>query len=124
MQRQPIEEEEEELLQAKEASKQSAAASSNLETNIQSLRTGGAPLPKLVRSFFEPRFGHDFSEVRIHADERAADSTRAINAKAFTVGRNIVFGKGQYSPETAMGKRLLAHELTHVVQQRMKLLLL
>ena len=67
---------------------------------------------------FEPRFGYDFSQVRIHTDARAAESARAVNARAYTVGREVVFGAGQYSPGTAAGQRLLAHELTHIVQQR------
>ncbi len=65
----------------------------------------------------EPRFGHDFSQVRIHTDERAAETARAVNALAYTVGRDVVFGAGQYAPQTDEGRRLLAHELTHVVQQ-------
>lgn len=65
----------------------------------------------------ESRFGHDFSQVRVHADSRASDSARAINASAYTVGRDLVFQAGRYRPETEAGKRLLAHELTHVVQQ-------
>jgi hypothetical protein len=64
-----------------------------------------------------PRGGYDFSHVRVHTDARAAESARAVNALAYTVDRDIVFGAGQYAPETAQGKRLLAHELTHVVQQ-------
>jgi outer membrane protein OmpA-like peptidoglycan-associated protein len=66
----------------------------------------------------EPRFGHDFSNVRVHADEKAAESARAINASAYAVGQNIVFGALQYSPDKANGAKVLAHELTHVVQQR------
>ena len=65
----------------------------------------------------EPRFGHDFSQVRVHTDARAAESARAVNALAYTVGRDVVFGTGQYMPGTMEGKRLMAHELTHVVQQ-------
>jgi hypothetical protein len=65
----------------------------------------------------EPRFGHDFSRVRVHADARAADSARAVNALAYTVGRDVVFGGGQYVPQSAAGLRLIAHELVHVVQQ-------
>ncbi|MDT5267907.1 MAG: hypothetical protein QOH49_93 [Acidobacteriota bacterium] len=78
---------------------------------------GGAPLPDAVRSFFEPRFGFDFSRIRIHTGAEAAGGARAISARAYTVGRDIVFGAGEYAPSTAEGKRLLAHELTHVVQQ-------
>lgn len=65
----------------------------------------------------EPRFGHDFSEVRVHADARAAESARAVNALAYTVGRDVVFDTDRYAPATAGGRMLLAHELTHVVQQ-------
>lgn len=77
----------------------------------------GRPLDGTTRSFMEPRFGHDFSSVRIHADERAAESARSVNALAYTVGRDIVFGAGQYVPNLPAGQKLLAHELTHVVQQ-------
>jgi hypothetical protein len=66
----------------------------------------------------ESRFGHDFSRVRIHADSRAAESARAVDALAFTVGNNIVFGAGEFAPSHPAGQRLLAHELTHVVQQQ------
>ena len=65
----------------------------------------------------EPRFGHDFGQVRIHSDRRAAESAAAVDARAFTVGHKIVMGAGEYAPGTAEGQRLLAHELTHVVQQ-------
>ena len=82
------------------------------------LRSPGRPLEPAVRTYFEPRFGQDFSDVRVHSDRSAAEAARAVDARAFTVGRNVVFGKGQYAPDTPGGKRLLAHELTHVVQQR------
>ena len=65
----------------------------------------------------EPRFGSDLSQVRVHADARAADSARSVNALAYTVGRDIVFGAGQYAPQTSTGQKLLAHELTHFIQQ-------
>lgn len=81
------------------------------------LNTPGQPLDAGARAFMEPRFGHDFSGVRVHTDARAAESARSVNALAYTVGRNVVFGTGQYAPETDAGKKLLAHELTHVVQQ-------
>ena len=81
------------------------------------LRSPGQPLDTAAREFFEPRFGHDFSRVRVHTDARAADTAKSINAKAFTVGRDIAFGAGQYAPKSHEGQRLLAHELTHVVQQ-------
>ena len=77
----------------------------------------GVPLPHETRDFFEPRFGYDFSNVKIHTDAVAAKSARSINALAYTSGNNIVFNQNQYSPETDSGKKLLAHELTHVVQQ-------
>lgn len=81
------------------------------------LRSPGQPLDGTVRDFMEPRFGHDFSQVRVHTDGPAAESARAVNALAFTVGRNVVFGAGQYAPGAARGRELLAHELAHVVQQ-------
>jgi hypothetical protein len=81
------------------------------------LNSLGQPLDKTTRAFFETRFGHDFSHVRVHMNSKAAEAARAIQASAFTFGRNIIFGTGRYEPETSIGKRLLAHELTHVVQQ-------
>jgi len=81
------------------------------------LRAPGQPLDAATRAFMEPRFGHDFSGVRVHADLRAAESAQAVNALAYTVGRDVVFGAGQYAPTTNAGRRLMAHELTHVVQQ-------
>ncbi len=82
------------------------------------LRSPGQPLDAATRAFMKPRFGHDFSQVQVHTDARAAESARAINAQAYTLGRNVVFGKGQYAPQTSEGRKLLAHELTHVIQQR------
>lgn len=82
------------------------------------LRSPGVPLPSSVRSDFESRFSHDFSRVRIHADGIAARSARQAGALAYTVGRHIAFGDGQYSPNSARGRDTLAHELAHVVQQR------
>jgi hypothetical protein len=81
------------------------------------LNSSGQALDAGARAFMEPRFGHDFSGVRVHTDARAAESARSVNALAYTVGRNVVFGTGQYAPGTGEGRRLLAHELTHVVQQ-------
>jgi LysM repeat protein len=81
------------------------------------LRSPGRPLDVATRAFMEPRFGHDFSQVRIHADAKAAESARAVNALAYTVGRDVVFGAARYEPGTEAGRRLLAHELAHVVQQ-------
>ena len=81
------------------------------------LRSPGKPLDAGSRNFFEARFAHDFSQVRVHHGATAEQSASAIGAHAYTVGRHIVFGRGQYAPATASGQRLLAHELTHVVQQ-------
>jgi hypothetical protein len=83
----------------------------------QALRSPGQPLDRETRAWLEPRFGHDFGAVRLHTDATAAASARAVNAHAFTVGRDIVFASGQHAPRTSAGARLLAHELTHVVQQ-------
>lgn len=81
------------------------------------LRSPGQPLDAATRTFMESRFGYDFSGVRVHVDARAAESARAVSALAYTVGQDVVFGAEQYAPRTAKGKRLLAHELTHVLQQ-------
>ena len=82
------------------------------------LRSPGQPLDARTRAYMEPRFGHDFSQVRVHTGGRAAESAMAVNARAYTAGQNIVFGANEYSPQSNAGKRLLAHELTHTVQQR------
>src|SRR5207245_8354207 len=75
------------------------------------LSSSGQPLDAGTRAFMEPRFGHDFSRVRVHTDARAAESARAVNALAYTVGRDVVFGSGQYEPGTSEGRRWMAHEL-------------
>ncbi|MBL4661774.1 MAG: DUF4157 domain-containing protein [Alcanivoracaceae bacterium] len=87
-----------------------------INSSIQSLQGGGQPLSKSERNFFEPRFGADFSDVRLHTDGHAASTAQSISARAFTHGNNVVFG-AEYSTGSVEGKRLLAHELTHVVQQ-------
>jgi len=81
------------------------------------LRSPCQPLDAATRAAMEARFGHDFSRVRVHTDTRAADSARAVNALAYTVGEDVVFGRGQYRPSSADGQRLIAHELTHTIQQ-------
>jgi hypothetical protein len=81
------------------------------------LRSPGQLLDAATRAFMEPRFGHDFSGVRVHTDAKAGESARAVTALAYTVGQNVVFGAGQYAPQSWAGKRLMAHELTHVAQQ-------
>jgi Domain of unknown function (DUF4157) len=80
------------------------------------LRSPGRPLDAETRAFMEPRFGHDFSHVRVHTDAKAAASALAVNALAYTVGRDVVFGSGQYAPATGVGQSLLAHELAHIIQ--------
>ena len=81
------------------------------------LRSPGRPLDDSTRSFMESRFGHDFSRVKVHAGEKAASSARDVDAMAYTVGQNIVFGAGQYMPRTVAGQHLIAHELVHTLQQ-------
>ncbi len=116
LRRQP-EKEEEETLQSKEVFGSTPQVAPELESSIYSLKGGGHPLPESTRAFMEPRFGHDFSQVRVHTDTKAAEAARVVNARAFTVGQDIIFGAGQYQPWTDSGKRLLAHELTHLGQQ-------
>ncbi len=88
-----------------------------VSSNIQSLKSGGVQISKPNLSFFKSRFGYNFNTVRVHSNPEAASAARAINARAFTTGRDIFFGSDQYHPETGEGKRLLAHELTHIIQQ-------
>jgi hypothetical protein len=97
---------------------------SNLEgpeevaNEISNLRSGGGlPLDTSTKEFMEYRFGHDFSNVKIHTDERATRTAASVNALAYTAGNDIVFGRGEYKPSTVEGRRKLAHELTHVIQQ-------
>lgn len=84
----------------------------------EALQSRGQPLEPATRAFMEARFGHDFSRIRVHTDAPAAAAAQAANARAYTVGRDVVFAAGEYRPDTAAGQRLLAHELTHVLQQR------
>jgi hypothetical protein len=98
----------------KETSDATNAAGGDVE---DVLRSPGRLLDTATRNFMEPCFGHDFRNVRIHTDDKAAQSAQALSAHAYTVGQNIVFGAGRHSPDTDQGRRLLAHELTHVVQQ-------
>jgi hypothetical protein len=113
----PLPEEEPKVVQTKGATGSSATLSPAFEPGLNSIRGGGLPLPESARAFFEPRFGRDFGHVRLHTDNQAAVTAASVNARAFTLGRNIVFGAGQYAPESVAGRTLLAHELTHVVQQ-------
>ena len=111
-------EEEEKKLARKEENSEEVTVNSELEGYVDNLSNGGKSLPGDVRSFFEPRMGYDLSNVKVHTDAVAAKSASSINALAYTSGNNIVFNQGQYSPDTDSGKRLLGHELTHVVQQQ------
>ena len=123
--------EEEEKIQAKPLASQIAPLAQRHEvpghtpvatpqsaSQINSLRSGGRPLAEATRQFFEPRLGRNFSGVRVHVGPKAIGSARAIGARAYTIGQDIIFGAGAYAPETIEGQKLLAHELTHVVQQR------
>ena len=112
--------EEEEKLQRKENSSQKTEANSRVTSYINSLSSKGAPLPENTRNFFEPWFGYDFSNVQLHTNTEANQSAESINALAYTHKNNIVFGANQYQPDTDTGKKLMAHEVTHVVQQNNK----
>jgi len=93
------------------------AGSATVASGFTSRLGTGAPLDAASRSYFEPRFGRDFSSVRVHTDDGAARSAASISARAYTIGNDVVFGAGQWSPATSAGRRLLAHELAHVAQQ-------
>ncbi len=108
---------EEEEIQTKNTSNTSLLVIGGKENQIQSLQDGGQPLSRPERAFFEPRFGIDFSKVRMHSDSGAAHIARAINARAFTLGNDVVFNAGEYAPGAHNERKLVAHELTHVVQQ-------
>jgi len=110
--------EEEGKIHRKESSGVGVNGSVELDSYVGSLGSSGQALSESSRSFFEPRFGQDFSGVRIHTDAVAAKSAQSINALAYTTGNNIVFNSGQYSPDSDSGKRLIAHELTHTIQQQ------
>jgi hypothetical protein len=124
IQREAMEEDEEQKAQPKLLAQREAtqaaegfAASADFEKRLRNLRTSGKPLPAKTLAFMEARFGVDFSEVRIHTDAEAVKLAREINAQAFTQGQDIYLGEGNENVESEAGKRLLAHELTHVVQQ-------
>lgn len=94
------------------------ASSGTIPASVnETLQAPGSPLDSVTRAFFESRFGHDFTRVRVHSDERAQHSARDVSAQAYTIGSDIVFGAGRFRPDTHEGRLLLAHELTHVVQQ-------
>lgn len=109
-------EDEDKKIHKKEAGGQSSQAVS-ASGYISSLGGSGQSLSKNTSQFFKSRMGHEFGNVKIHTDREAAQSAKTLNAKAYTIGEHIVFNEGQYQPETHEGKKLLAHELTHVLQQ-------
>ncbi len=113
------EEEEEELVQPKREGQPNQNGAPSTDSIVRDgVSGGGHRLPSGLGSFFGTRFGHDFSGVRLHTDSQAASSAKAINAKAYTVGSDVVFGAGQYAPDSSRGRWLIAHELAHVVQGR------
>ncbi|MEN8177723.1 MAG: DUF4157 domain-containing protein [Pseudomonadota bacterium] len=109
--------EEEALIQTKTTGVSTPEVTPAISNGIRALKGGGRSISKSEQHFFGPRIGADFSNVRVHDDMRAATLARSINARAFTIGHNVVFGAGEYSSGTSSGRKLLAHELTHVVQQ-------
>jgi hypothetical protein len=115
------EEEEDEELQRKPLIQRSGKGGfevdGDFEGSLKSSKGGGAPLPDTLRADFEPKFGADFGGVKVHTDAHADQLNRSIQAKAFTSGSDIFFSKGQYNPSTSSGQQLIAHELTHTVQQ-------
>ena len=96
---------------------QNATTNSDVSNQINTSRGKGSPLPSAAKGFMENRFGADFSNVNIHTGSKAQELSHNLNARAFTVGNDIFFNSGQFSPESTTGKHLLAHELTHVIQQ-------
>jgi hypothetical protein len=112
------EETEEELLQAK--AEGGGPLATEAEAASVAIAQGGRPLSPAERAYFEPRFGRDFSDVRVHDEPFVHPAVRAINARAFTLGTHIAFGRGEYRLETPESRRLLAHELAHTIQQRKK----
>ncbi len=113
LQKQPGEEE----VQAKKISSYINEVDRGLESRIQSLKGGSQPMPQSERAFFEPRFGYDFSHVKLHNNSQADVLNRSLQARAFTVGQDIFFRNGEYNPSSRKGQELLAHELTHTIQQ-------
>lgn len=110
----PKKEEEDKKLQKKESG--ATPAVNHVGGYVSSLNGKGHSMPPLTNQFFGERMGYDFSQVKVHTDKDAAESAKSVNAKAYTIGNNIVFNEGQYNTESTEGKKLLAHELTHVVQ--------
>ncbi len=115
-----MKEEEEEPIQTKTSSNNPSRATNNLSQKIKSKKGKGQTIQNQTKSEMENSFGVDFSNVNIHTDNEAVQMNKELGAQAFTHGRDVYFNKGKYRPETSDGKRLLAHELTHVVQQNTK----
>jgi hypothetical protein len=109
--------EEEQCVQTNPVPGADGVAALDVEAAVHAAGRDGVSLPGDVRSYFESRFGYDFSAVRVHTGNNAAEGAQAIQARAYTIGRDIMFGSSEYAPATVEGKRLLAHELAHVVQQ-------
>jgi hypothetical protein len=110
-----VEEEEEEPVRAKGESVPTVTPA--MKSELDASRGAGAPLPRDVRAFMEPRFGREFSGVRVHTGSRAVSLAKGLRAQAFTRGSDIYFASGKYAPATAAGKRLVAHELAHIIHQ-------
>ena len=108
---------EEETIQTKSNNPSLDSASPTLANQINSSKGMGQPMDSNTRTFMESRFNMDFSKVKIHSDSRSSELSNQINAQAFTIGKDIYFNSGKYQTSTLKGKKLLAHELTHVVQQ-------
>jgi hypothetical protein len=109
---------EESAPQVQRKAEQGASDHAGLATAAALPHSGGHPLDQITRTLMESRFGFDFSKIRIHTDSDAAESANGLNALAYTIGKDLVFGAGQYSPQTEEGRRLIAHELTHTIQQQ------
>ena len=117
LQRQPEDQKEEELVKTKASPAPASISSALLASKINSIDGRGQALPESTHAFFEPRFGEDLSGVRVHAGAEAVEAARSINARAFTLGSDLVFGENEYHPDSKSGRELMAHELTHVIQQ-------
>ncbi len=107
---------EEEKLQKKEVAG-SSTSQGTVSSYVSSLSSKGSPLPAQANQFFSSRMGYDFSHVKVHTDKEAVTSAKEVNAKAYTIGNHVVFNNGQYNTESGDGKKLMAHELAHVIQQ-------
>lgn len=114
------EEKEKKIIQTKKLAHNGAETDLDLKIIIPRKSDSGNPLPLAIRYFMEEKFGHDFGSVRVHTDNESARITKALNAEAFTYGKDIYFAEGRYKPATEEGKKLLAHELTHVAQQKLR----